>query len=54
MNGLAELDRRDFSNETPIDSVDTKKLRVVVHRLEDDWWLLIVRSRFLGRFSSFG
>ena len=33
---------RSFSNEQPVDSVETEKSRIVMHELESGWWILAV------------
>lgn len=36
------IDRRSFSNDAAVDSVETQKSRIVLHELEEGWWILAV------------
>lgn len=38
---------RNFSDDQPIDSVETEKSRILMHELEKDWWVLAVRIPLL-------
>jgi hypothetical protein len=33
---------KSFSNGEAVDSVETHKARIVLHELEDGWWILAV------------
>lgn len=37
------LNSRNFSNGESVDSVETEKSRIVLHELEEGWWILAVR-----------
>jgi len=37
---------RSFSDDQPVDSVETEKSRIVMHELERGWWILAVRSSY--------
>ena len=34
---------RSFSSGEPVDSIETEKSRIVLHELEEGWWILAVR-----------
>jgi hypothetical protein len=36
---------RGFSNNEPVESIETEKSRIILHELEKGWWVLAVRSR---------
>lgn len=39
---------RSFSNGETVDSIETEKSRIVLHELEEGWWVLAVcTARFL-------
>ena len=39
---ISLIDNRNFSGGSPVDSVETEKTRVVIHELENGWWILAV------------
>lgn len=39
---VTERTARSFSNDQPVDSIDTEKSRIIVHELEKGWWILAV------------
>ena len=39
---MTEWTDRSFSNDKPVDSIETEKSRIVVHELEQGWWILAV------------
>lgn len=44
---------RSFSNGETVDSIETEKSRIVLHELEEGWWVLAVRTtRFHCKYSS--
>lgn len=48
---MAENIVRSFSNNEPVDSIETEKSRIILHELETDWWLLAVCNQALGSLS---
>lgn len=38
------IDARSFSNGAAVDSVETHKSRIILHELEEGWWILAVRK----------
>jgi len=35
---------RSFADGEPVDSIETEKSRIVLHELEQGWWILAVRE----------
>ncbi len=48
--GMVEFSK-SFSGDTPVDTIETEKSRVVLHELEPGWWILAV-SKPSGLFAS--
>ena len=44
------LNTRNFSNGESVDSVETEKARIVLHELEEGWWILAVWHDFCLQF----
>ena len=39
---VTEQAARSFSKGEPVDSIETERSRVVLHELEQGWWILAV------------
>ena len=39
---MTEQTDRSFPDGEPVDSIETDKSRIVVHELEEGWWILAV------------
>lgn len=39
---MTESSDRSFSDDQPVDSIDTEKSRIVLHEIEKGWWILAV------------
>lgn len=42
MGWVTERTDRSFSNDEPVDSIETEKSRIVLRELEKGWWILAV------------
>lgn len=43
--GMVEF-AKNFSQGKCVDTIDTEKSRIVLHELEPDWWILVVRKKY--------
>lgn len=39
---MTESTDRSFSNDQPVDTIDTERSRIVLYELEKGWWILAV------------